>query len=317
MKIYKRLGRIIFAFFYYIYDFSRYIVGAGWRNSHANRLERNYLAVTVYHSLEKSLSFKNRNPKSGTRNLKTLFDILNRNKNDYGFQEKIGLNVFDIFYTNLDQTQKEEMNLLRSRLPEKQINGGGISVFKGDYVKKGKLENPEEFFLTRYTLRSFSDQEINDDDLKRAIKLAMKTPSACNRQAWHIYDLKEKPIIEKALNIQNGNKGFGDNLKRLLVLTGDMQAFTSHRERNQHWIDGGLFSMSLIWALHSLGIASCCLNWSQGVKNDLALRKILDIKKQHSIIMLLAIGYPDNDASLCYSARRPIEEIYTLVKEET
>ena len=49
----------------------------------------------------------------------------------------------------------------------------------------------------------------------------------------------------------------------LLIIAMDLKAFVPAHERYQHWIDGGMFSMSIIYALHSLGLSSCCLNWSK------------------------------------------------------
>ena len=75
--------------------------------------------------------------------------------------------------------------------------------------------------------------------------------------------------------------------------------------------------MSLIYALHSLGVASCCLNWSQSPKNDKLLRSLVDIKQNHTVIMMLAIGWPNIKNKVCVSARKPIQEVYSsLINKE-
>jgi nitroreductase len=74
--------------------------------------------------------------------------------------------------------------------------------------------------------------------------------------------------------------------------------------------------MSIIYALHSLGIASCCLNWSQLPKNDLRFRHSLEIKNNHTVIMMLAIGYPDENNNVCVSARRPFNEVFTKLEKK-
>ena len=72
--------------------------------------------------------------------------------------------------------------------------------------------------------------------------------------------------------------------------------------------------MSIMYAFHSLGVASCPLNWSQTPKNDIGLRKMANIKNNHTIIMMMIIGYPDLDNKVCASTRRPFEDIYTEIK---
>src|SRR3546814_8739546 len=82
-------------------------------------------------------------------------------------------------------------------------------------------------------------------------------------QASYVYCLQSREIIDRALSLQNGNRGFGHEIPCLLILCTDLSAFDTAGERYQHWIDGGMFSMSLVWALHALGYSSCCLNWSK------------------------------------------------------
>jgi hypothetical protein len=41
-----------------------------------------------------------------------------------------------------------------------------------------------------------------------------------------------------------------------------------------------------------------------------AKTEFFDIKDNHTIIMVLAVGYPDENNIVCASTRRPIEEVY-------
>jgi hypothetical protein len=48
------------------------------------------------------------------------------------------------------------------------------------------------------------------------------------------------------LSYQNGNSGFGHTVPALFVITSDMRIFEKSGERNQGWVDGGLFAMALV-----------------------------------------------------------------------
>ena len=72
--------------------------------------------------------------------------------------------------------------------------------------------------------------------------------------------------------------------------------------------------MSLMYAFHSLGIASCPLNWSQTPSKDRALRKAMNLKNNHTVIMMMIFGYPDETNRICSSSRRPAEEILSKIK---
>ncbi len=313
MNAIKKIGRLCLCFISFLYDYKRYILYSAWGQDLSKKDERNYISVKIYHSLEKSLSLKDRKAEAGWENTKLLDVVCAKalDSGDLGFQDKVGLSVLKKFSSqlkNIDAAAKISESMGNIEIIEEV---GGVKLHGKEDFDKGLLADPESFFLSRYTLRDFSEKALENSLVERAIRLAMKSPSACNRQAWHVYDLNAPEIISTALSCQSGNRGFGHKVKRLLVVTADLRAFVSPKERYQHWIDGGMFSMSLIWAFHSLGVASCCLNWSQDPGSDIKFRKLVPINPAHSVIMLIALGYPDEENNVCASARRPLGEVYT------
>jgi nitroreductase len=171
------------------------------------------------------------------------------------------------------------------------------------------LPDPEAFFLSRYSLREFEDEKVPHEVIVRAVGLANKTPSVCNRQAWKVYHTSDNEVRDIVLKYQSGNRPFGQHIPNLMVISVDLKAFFFGQEHYQHWIEGGLFSMSLIYALHSLGVASCPLNWSQTPNKDRQLRRLVGIEPHYTIIMALAVGYPRSANKVCVSARKPISEV--------
>ena len=95
-------------------------------------------------------------------------------------------------------------------------------------------------------------------------------------------------------------------------MTTDTYRFFSVGERNQCWIDGGLFSMSLVYGLHSLGLGSCCLNWSVEKEADQKLRRITGIPQSEVVIMMIGVGHLPEKLVVARSMRKPLETI--LVK---
>ena len=275
--------------------------------------------VKVYHSLEKSLSFTKRNKSSGWSTAKMVMDLIMiaDSANNYGYHDKAGLLVLKKFIDHPDNSNQDRAHNIREVIKGikwTSEDDHGVKSYNENDFFKGKLNNPEAFFLSRYSLREFRQVPVESLLVERAISLAMKTPSVCNRQAWHVYHSDNQGIIRKALSYQQGNRGFGDQVPNLMIITTDLKAFMPGQEHYQHWIDGGLFSMSLIYAFHSLGIASCCLNWSQSPANDVKLRSAFNIRPNDTVIMMLAFGYPDEDNKVCVSARRPLKEIYSKLE---
>jgi nitroreductase len=115
--------------------------------------------------------------------------------------------------------------------------------------------------------------------------------------------------VRDALKIQGGAAGFADQIPTVLVISTELCNFQSEGERYQGWIDGGLFAMSVIYALHSLGLVTCCLNWSKNEKVDLEFKARFEIPGSESIIMLLSVGHPIDRFKVAESWRRPLDEV--------
>ncbi len=58
-----------------------------------------------------------------------------------------------------------------------------------------------------------------------------------------------------------------------------------------------------------------CLNWSCNSRNDLRLRRLVDIKLEHTVIMMLAVGLPREEIKVSALERRPLTEVYTRLEE--
>lgn len=286
------------------YEIARYIAyGGAWRR--ANAVKRNYRAVKIYHRLEKSLAFKEQKPLSGMDAAEDLVDFLKTNKNGYSFHEERGINVLSQFQKRR-QSNKSIDKFIECN--HQYIDDGvivGAIAMNADTLRRGMLDDPELFFYSRHSVRSFSSKPVDEELLDRAIRLASKTPSVCNRQSWIVYRATDRETINAALRYQNGNRGFGHEVQCLLIIAADLAAFDTPNERYQYWIDGGMYAMSLVYSFHALGVSSCCLNWSQTPKADRQLRRAIGIERNHSVVMLLAVGYPSEELLVCASPRTP------------
>lgn len=309
--------RIAMAAAYYFYDCARYLKHSctfGFSTPEG----KDYQIVKIYHRLEKSLSFRYAKDESGWGAAKELYNFIKTrdfNKENPSFHESAGLKVLHDFINSKNEIPKDVQNLLdfvKTNFPHASKNGG-VEIVHEDYLTSGTLDDPESFFQSRHSVRDFSSEEVDPAVIKRALSIAMKTPSVCSRQAWHVYHLDERSNIDTALSFQNGNKGFGHEIPCLLLIAVDLKAFDNLQERYQGWIDGGMFSMSLVLALHSLGYGSCCLNWSKGIVDDVNIRKKLSISANHNLIMMIAVGKPKPTIKVCASARRPFDQIYTHI----
>lgn len=167
------------------------------------------------------------------------------------------------------------------------------------------------FFESRRSVRDFSATVPTRAILEEATSLAANTPSVCNRQASHVYFVSG-PDVKHVLEHQNGNAGFRHLVPVAGIITADLRLFGGPGERNQAWVDGGLFAMTLVWAFHALGLDSCLLNWSMTNSESDALRKAVGIPDHEIIITMFAVGYANEGARVARSPRRAVDSLATF-----
>ena len=167
----------------------------------------------------------------------------------------------------------------------------------------------DDLLSSRRSVRDYSERPVSIADLHAAIAAAQLSPSACNRQPWRIHVYREPAQIRELLALQNGNTGFGHQLSTLLVLAADADCFFDASERQEPYIDGGLFAMSLILALQARGLASCCLNWCVTPQRDAEAHRRGSIPESQRIVMYMAVGYAAEGALVPRSTRRTLESM--------
>ena len=138
----------------------------------------------------------------------------------------------------------------------------------------------------------------------------MGSPRVCNRGATRVYAIYDAQHRERALAHQNGNAGFGHTAGAVLIITTNMSAYTDFGERNQAWIDGGLFAMTLTYALHAQALGTCFLNWSALPGQDKAMRRELGIPAEEAVITFMAVGKLPQVFTVAASPREPLPYAY-------
>jgi|GEM_PF-67514 len=306
----------------YTYDSSRFFKESNVWKKNDNQLKHRAFIVKEYHRIEKRLAFKEPRIAFAPQIIQSLLSSLREYQEKYGLDEiaQNALNALFAYYQfNLAHDHKDEQlyqNLiaLKSTIadPENATSQGGVlKVSRQNIYEKAKLDL-QDFFASRYSIRQFAPEEVDMGLVEKAVAMAQKTPSVCNRQSSKVYVFSRPEDKQKVLSYQTGNKGFGDQANKVLIVASDLAHFFSIGERNQCWIDGGMFAMSLVYALHSLGLGTCCLNWSVEYELDRALKKAVGIKNSESIIMMIAVGHLPDELKVAQSPRKNIRDVMVV-----
>lgn len=226
------------------------------------------------------------------------------------------LQAYVRFHEKFPETAKEAVVVaVRGALCEIQKvasrNGGGTIDVEAETLRKLWSIDFEQFAGARHSVRNFSPEPIDKTLIERAVSIAQKAPSVCNRQGWHVYALTDRDAIRRALVFQNGNAGFRECIPCLLLITGDNSTMLFTHERNQIWVDAGLFSMALVYALQSLGLASCCLNLSVPFNVEKKLGELYRVPRNERVVMMIAVGHIPDRLLVAYSERNPVSSVLT------
>ena len=277
------------------------------------RTKEEYIASLTkqYHTIEKALALPSPRVGFGEKKLKFLLEDLKKYIKIHG-NDDVSETVISSFYAyvnfnSVNNYSTPFINELEGFVRNYKNNYlGGID---DNYIIDRDINIFEEFFKSRRSVRNFNSNVVSDEVLYKAVDIAKYSPSVCNRQGWHVYNFKGD-IVNKLLYLQSGNVGFTDKIKTLSIVTGETQYF-SYKERNQISIDSGMFSMSYILALHSLGLATCPLNMCVSLKIEKQIKAIANIPASSKIIMYIAIGYAEENSSVAKSYRRKTESFIT------
>lgn len=171
----------------------------------------------------------------------------------------------------------------------------------------------KKFSNSRKSIRDFTGELIEEEKLKNVIALANNSPSVCNRQSCITYVVSDKEKIQNILKIQGGFSGYDKNVNQLLILVSNKNHFFSIGERNQMYIDGGIYLMNLLYSLHFYKIAACPANWGKCVNDDKKIRKYVNIPMNEQIICMIPIGLATQEVVYAHSERRRVDETLRFI----
>lgn len=276
--------------------------------------------MLLSHALEKGLSFEPAKIGFGKGKSEELFKIvsnfLKTNPNDE--ISTIALSVLDKYINNINSGSNKEFEIKVKSIINKARNreieniGGTKEISLKSLPFVNTFDNLYQIAFSRASVRDFSSQEINSNEIDNAVKYAQTAPSVCNRQSSRIHIFKGE-IMKAILENQLGDQGWANKANKLIIITSDLNFFGSVYERNQSFIDGGMFAMQFVMGLHSQKIASCCKMYIRTPSIDKDFYKLTRISENEVPIMLILAGhYKDAAIKVPYSYRLPINKILLI-----
>ena len=169
----------------------------------------------------------------------------------------------------------------------------------------------ESAMKSRRTARSFSEKQIEENELIEIIDLVRLSPCGANLQPLK-YGLVIDECVRKEMfshiryagYIKDWNPSFIESPKAFIVVACD----TSIVKTENAQCDAGIAMMAISLLAEEKGLDSCIL----GAINRKELKKILKLEEKYEILYLVGLGYA-NKKSERYDSNEEVK--YSMVEE--
>ncbi len=189
----------------------------------------------------------------------------------------------------------------------------------------------------RRTVRQFSDQPVPRDVIENCVRTAGTAPSGANMQPWHFVVVSDRAVkreIREAAELEESrfyhelappewldalaplgtdkDKPFLEIAPYLIVIMAQSYGLQEDDEKTKHYYVAesvGISTGFLIASIHNAGLVSLTHTPSP---MDF-LNKILCRPPNERPFLILAVGYPAEDAVVPVIRRKQLQEIATFV----
>jgi nitroreductase len=153
----------------------------------------------------------------------------------------------------------------------------------------------EQAIFGRRSVRKFKEKSVDKSDLAALAKAAIWAPTAGNHQPWGFICLTDQEMIQKINTVAPGLFG---NPKAIICVCLDHKKTIKIIDKEGrevsnpfgYW-DCSMAAQNILLRAYDLGLGSCVI----ASFNPAAVRELLDAPLHFEPLMLIILGYPDQD----------------------
>lgn len=284
-------------------------------STESDREKWEYVLLRKTHTIEKGLSLKYPRVGFGQEKVKALLVELSRYQAKYGSQhpQYLSYPLSTIrFWLDYSEGQGVDVSAIRQQWEgvaaqasmRDVVGHAGIRIETCAEIQENAKGDFASLLSSRHSVRYFENKCVDHSLIDQALTMAQQTPSACNRQGWktHVY---EGDACHRLLKWQGGSRGFEEDIHSAIVVTANQKAFLYY-EMHQAYVDGGLYAMNLINALHHLGLGTIPLSCGFKQRKLTAMRRLFGILAEEVPVVIIGFGYLPEEVKVAVSERKPI-----------
>jgi len=159
-----------------------------------------------------------------------------------------------------------------------------------------------EAIATRYSVRGYRPDPIDDETLARVLEAARRAPTAANRQAFRIVVVQTKGREDELLRVY-GRRWFVQAPLVLAMVAVPAEAWRRMDDKPYDEVDATIAMDHLVLAATALGLGTCWI----AAFDPQAAREVLGLPDDVEPIAFTPLGLPDKPSAA--TGRRPLEEL--------
>lgn len=166
-----------------------------------------------------------------------------------------------------------------------------------------------ELCENRYSVRKFSDRQVEEEKINIILSSAQVSPTACNKQPQKIYVLQSPEALEKLQKCKTSH--FRETLAFIITVDKTKCWVREYDDQSSSYVDGSIVTTHMMLSAHDIGIGS---TWIMHFIPD-AVRSEFSIPENEEIISILVMGYPapDSKPSSQHYDKKPLSETVVIL----
>ncbi len=147
--------------------------------------------------------------------------------------------------------------------------------------------------MTRSSVRSYTDQQVETAKIETLLKAGMAAPTAGNRQPWELIVINEREVLDAIPPIIGGAHMAAKAQLAIAVLGSAEKSLVP-----EYWVqDCSAVTENILLAAHAMGLGAVwCGAYPNNAEDKVgALQKLFNLPQEWRVLSIIVIGYPDSE----------------------